>query len=47
MIKRILKIVLVPIAFALAPAELILWGIVWIITGRKLQNPAWWKIAVW
>ena len=47
MIKILIKIVAVPILLTLTPIEAIFWLIVWIITGKKFPNPAYWRVAVW
>jgi len=48
MIKRILKLILVPILFILTLFEVIYHSIIWLITGKKFpEYPLWWRVYIW
>jgi hypothetical protein len=47
MIKRILKVILVPTLFILTPVDALYCFLVWIVTGKPFRAPLWWCIIEW
>jgi hypothetical protein len=47
MIKRLLKIILVPILMILSPIELVYHIIAWLFTGKSIPYPFWFYVLIW